>query len=126
MLHWPEVLQGALGEFARGVSTALAVAAAGRPDGGACPACPPLPPTACHCQSVCPSQASGWLLIVAIAAAIGIYIGFRAREFYEQKESDSSPSSPARPARRALAGGTWLGHGGAFSGRAGTAASDRD
>ena len=126
MPHWPELLQGAIGEIVRGATTALTMAAASRPEGGVCPACPAIPPTSCHCQSVCPSQTGWWFLALGIAAPLGFYIGIRWREVYEHKEIEPSSPSSARPGRRALAGGTWVGHGGAFSGRAGAAASDRD
>ena len=127
MHHWPDLLQRAFSEFARGVSTALTLAAANRPEGGSCPACPAIPPTACHRQSVCPSQTAWWFFALGLAAALGFYFGLRWRDGHEIKDSDnSSPATSARPGRRALAGGTWLGHGGAFSGRAGAATSDRD
>jgi len=126
MPDWPDLLREALGEIARGTSTALTLAAS-RSDAPVCPACPAIPPAACHCQSICPSQTFWWLLAVAISGIIGLTVGLgiRWREGFE-KEGVSAAGPGGRTHRRALVGSSWLGHGGAFSGRTGAAASDRD
>jgi hypothetical protein len=126
MPDWPDLLREALGEVARGASTALTLAAS-RSDAAVCPACPAIPPASCHCQSICPSHTLWWLAAVAIAGILGLVIGsgFKIREVFE-KEGVIGGVTGGRTQRRALAGGSWLGHGGAFSGRTGSATSDRD